>query len=39
MGLWIGLSLGLVVVGLALLLTWTSRIRALRFRGLLVRLP
>jgi MATE family multidrug resistance protein len=39
MGLWIGLSLGLVVVGLALLITWTSRIRALRFRGLLVRLP
>jgi multidrug resistance protein, MATE family len=38
-GLWIGLSLGLVVVGLVLLMTWASRIRALRFRGIAVALP
>jgi multidrug resistance protein, MATE family len=38
-GLWVGLSLGLVVVGLVLVLTWASRIRALRVDGLPVALP
>ena len=39
MGLWIGLSLGLVVVGLVLLMTWAARIRALRLHALAVALP
>ena len=38
-GLWIGLSLGLVVVGLVLVATWASRIRALRVRSGMVALP
>jgi MATE family multidrug resistance protein len=35
-GLWIGLSAGLVAVAVALLLTWVSRIRALRLHGIFV---
>jgi multidrug resistance protein, MATE family len=39
MGLWIGLSLGLVVVGLVLVMTWASRIRALRLHGIALAVP
>jgi MATE family multidrug resistance protein len=38
-GLWVGLSLGLVAVALALVITWSSRIRALRLYGILVAVP
>jgi len=38
-GLWIGLSVGLVAVALAVLMTWSSRIRALRLDGILVAVP
>ena len=39
LGLWIGLSLGLVAVGLVLLVTWVSRIRMLGRPGDMVTLP
>jgi len=39
LGLWIGLSLGLVAVGLVLLVTWVSRIRMLGPPGDMVTLP
>ena len=39
LGLWIGLSLGLVAVGLVLLATWAARIRAIRLHGVVVAVP
>jgi MATE family multidrug resistance protein len=39
LGLWIGLSLGLVTVGLVLLVTWVSRVRTLSQPGEMVTLP
>ena len=37
-GLWIGLSLGLVGVGLVLLSTWAAKVRTLRVHGVLMAL-
>jgi len=37
-GLWVGLSLGLIAVGIVLLTTWAVRVRAIRLRGVLVAL-